>query len=157
MTLHIIGIDQDPDSAQPSPQSLLRAAKACSATAGSKSQLLQKLDALKSILPVQKTGTHEGLPFKLLDSIRDDAERLTSGDSLADQFWANAENLLIDIVNVRSSIGQAIHAVIAAGGDIEIAAHNEPGRISLTLVEPSGLRKVLFNNKSHPITHQNAA
>jgi hypothetical protein len=94
MTLHIIGIDQDPDSAQPSPQSLLRAAKACSVTAGSKSQLLQKLDALKSILPVQKTGTHDGLPFKLLDSIRDDAERLTRGDSLTDQFWANAEKPL---------------------------------------------------------------
>ena len=86
---------------------------------GSKSQLLQKLDALRRILPVQKTSTYDDLPFKLLDSIRDDTEPLTTDDTLRDQFWANAENLLIDIVNVRSSIGQAVDAVIAAGGDID--------------------------------------
>ena len=74
-----------------------------------------------------------------------------------DQFWTSAGNVLIDIVNDQSSIGQAVHAVIAAGGDIEITAHNEPGRITVTLIEPSGLRQVLFDNRRQTVTHQKAA
>ena len=40
-------------------------------------------------------------------------------DQARDQFWASAGNILIDLANVQSSIGQAVDDVIAAGGDIE--------------------------------------
>jgi len=156
MSLNIVGVDQDPDS-QPSPQSLLRAAKACSVIARDKSQLLQKIDGLKSIMPVERARGLDYLPFKLLDSIREDAQRLVRDVAAGDQFWSSAGDILIDIVNARSSIGQAVHAVIAAGGDIEITAHNEPGRISLTLVEQSGARKVLLDTRRPAITHQKVA
>ena len=49
------------------------------------------------------------------------------------------------------------NAVIAGGGDIEITAHNEPDRITVTLVEASGLRHVVFDNSRQTITHQKAA
>jgi hypothetical protein len=68
----------------------------------------------------------------------------------SDHFWTVACNILIDIVNDRFFLGQAVHAVIAAGGDIEVTAHNEPGRITVALVAPSGLRQVVFDNKKGP-------
>jgi hypothetical protein len=74
-------------------------------------------------------------------------------DQARDQFWASAGDILINLANVQSSIAQAVDDVIAAGGDIEITAHNEPDTITVTLVEPSGLRQVLFDNRraSQPI------
>ena len=66
----------------------------------------------------------------------------------SDQFWTGACHILIDLVNDRSFLGQAVHAVIAAGGDIEVTAHNEPGRITIALVGPSGLRQIVFDNKN---------
>src|SRR5262249_11136556 len=104
------------------------------------------LDALKSILPAKRTSSLDYLPLKLLDSIRKDTESLLGDVSPRDKFWSSAGDILIDIVNVRPSIGQAVYDVIAAGGDIEIAAHNDPARLSLTSVEPSGARKVLFES-----------
>jgi hypothetical protein len=157
MRLHIIGIDEDPEVPQPSQNSILKAAQAYSAAARSRSQLLQKLDALRGIMPVNGTRRFSDLPFKLLDSIRDDTQRLMSDVSPYDQFWTSAGDILIDIVNIQSPIGQSVHAIIAAGGDIEIAAHNEPGRISLTLVERSGARKVLMDSRRQAINHQSAA
>ena len=71
----------------------------------------------------------------------------------SDQFWISAGNILIDIVNDQSSLGQAVQAVIAAGGDIEITAHNEHGRITVALVAPSGLRHVVFDNRKRTSTH----
>jgi len=65
----------------------------------------------------------------------------------SNQFWTVAGGILIDVVNEQSFLGQAVHAVIAAGGDIEVTAHNEPGRITVALVGPSGLRQVVFDNK----------
>ena len=40
----------------------------------------------------------------------------------SDQFWTSAGDILIDIVNDQPTIGQAVHSVIAAGGDVEITA-----------------------------------
>jgi hypothetical protein len=75
----------------------------------------------------------------------------------SDQFWTSAGDVLIDIANVQSSIAQVVHDVVAAGGDVEITAHNEPDSITVTLVEPSGLRQVLFDNRRPTIAHQKAA
>jgi|RhiMetdeSRZDD1v2_1073273.scaffolds.fasta_scaffold579227_2 hypothetical protein len=77
----------------------------------------------------------------------DHALRLMRDVNPSDHFWTVACNILIDIVNDRFFLGQAVHAVIAAGGDIEVTAHNEPGRITVALVAPSGLRQVVFDNR----------
>jgi hypothetical protein len=53
-------------------------------------------------------------------------------------------------------MGQAIDAVIDDGGDIEITAHNQAGTITVTLVEASGLRHVLFDGRETS-DHKNAA
>ena len=78
-------------------------------------------------------------------------------DPPTDQFWTSAGNLLSSIVRVQPTYAQAINAVIAGGGDIEITAHNDPDRITVTLVEASGLRHVVFDNSRQTITHQKAA
>jgi hypothetical protein len=49
-----------------------------------------------------------------------------------------------EIVKRQPDIQPIIAAVIDAGGDIEIAAHNQAGKISFALAEPSGLRHVLL-------------
>ena len=65
----------------------------------------------------------------------------------SDQFWTAAADLLIQIASVQPKMGQAIDAVIDDGGDIEITAHNPAGTITVTLVEASGLRHVLFDGR----------
>ena len=157
MTLNIIGIDEDPDRARPTRQNLLQAAQACSLTATTKSQLLLKLDALRGILPVKKTRWLDFLRFKLLDSIRDDAVRLMRDANFSDQFWTTAGDVLIETVKVHPKIRQAVYAVIDAGGDIEITAHNQARRITVTLVEPSGVRHIVFDGKRQTSEHQSAA
>jgi hypothetical protein len=61
-----------------------------------------------------------------------------------DQFWTAAGDVLIEIVKRQPDIQPILDAVIDAGGDIEIAAHNQAGKISFALAEPSGLRHVLL-------------
>jgi hypothetical protein len=61
-----------------------------------------------------------------------------------DQFWMAASDVLIEIVKIQPDIQPIIDAVIDAGGDIEITAHNQAGEISFALAEPSGLRHVLL-------------
>jgi hypothetical protein len=78
-------------------------------------------------------------------------------DQARDLFCTSAGDILIDLANIQSDIGQAVDDVVAAGGDIEITAHNEPGTITVTLVEPSGLRQVLFDNRRQTIEHRKAA
>jgi hypothetical protein len=78
-------------------------------------------------------------------------------DPTTDRFWTSAGDLLSSIVSVQPTYAQAIQAVIAGGGDIEITAHNEPDRITVTLVEASGLRHVVFDNSMQTITHRKAA
>ena len=77
-------------------------------------------------------------------------------DPPTDQFWKSAGDLLSSIVSVQPTYAQAIHTFIAGGGDIEITAHNEPDTITVTLVAPSGLRRVVFDNSRQTITHQKA-
>jgi hypothetical protein len=78
-------------------------------------------------------------------------------DPPTDRFWTSAGDLLSRIVSVQPTYAQAINAVIAGGGDIEITAHNDPDRITVTLVESSGLRQVVFDSSRQKITHQKAA
>ena len=78
-------------------------------------------------------------------------------DPPIDRFWTSAGDLLSSIVSVQPTYAQAIDAVIAGGGDIEITAHNEPDRITVTFVETSGLRHVVFDNSRQTITQQKAA
>ena len=78
-------------------------------------------------------------------------------DPPSDRFWASAGDLLSSLVGGQPTYAQAIHTVIAEGGDIEIAAHNEPDRITVTLVESSGLRRVVFDNSEYAVGHQKAA
>ena len=78
-------------------------------------------------------------------------------DPPTDRFWTSAGDLLSSIVSVQPTYAQAINAVIAGGGDIEITAHNDPDRITVTLVESSGLRQVVFDSSRQKITHQKAA
>ena len=74
----------------------------------------------------------------------------------SDQFWTAAANVLIQIAEVQPKIGQAVDAVIDDGGDIEITAHNQADRITVTLVEASGLRHIWFDNRE-AIDHKIAA
>ena len=157
MALHIAGIDQDPEFAQPSRQNLLQAAEACAAAAASKSQFLQKLDALRGIMPIKKTRLLNFLPFNLLDVIRKDAERLFLDENTHERFWKSAGDILIEIDSNHPGIGQHVQAAIAAGGDVEITAHNEIGRITLTVINPMGQRQILFDNRRPTITNQAAA
>ena len=62
-----------------------------------------------------------------------------------DQFWLAASDVLIEIVQRQPDIQPIIDAAIDAGGDIEITAHNQGGKISFALEEPSGLRHVLLS------------
>jgi hypothetical protein len=41
---------------------------------------------------------------------------------------------------------QFIDDKVSAGWDIEITAHNQAGRITVTLVDPSGHRQILFDD-----------
>jgi len=61
-----------------------------------------------------------------------------------DQFWLAASDVLIEIVQRQPQIQPIIDAAIDSGGDIEITAHNQGGKISFALAEPSGLRHVLL-------------
>jgi hypothetical protein len=65
-----------------------------------------------------------------------------------DQFWLAASDVLIEIVQRQPDIQPIIDAAIDAGGDIEITAHNQGGKISFALAEPSGLRHVLLADAS---------
>ena len=78
-------------------------------------------------------------------------------DPPTQRFWTSAGDLLSSLVSVQPTYAQAIHAVIAEGGDVEIAAHNEPHRITVTLVESSGLRRVVFDNSEQAVAHQKVA
>ena len=74
----------------------------------------------------------------------------------SDQFWTAAANLLIQIASVQPKMGQALDALIDDGGDSEITAHNQAGTITVTLVEASGLRHVLFDGRETS-DHKSAA
>ena len=64
------------------------------------------------------------------------------------RFWTAAGDVFIRIARDEPDIQQLVYAVIDAGGDIEITAHNREGRISVTVAEPSGRRYVVFDGLS---------
>jgi hypothetical protein len=61
-----------------------------------------------------------------------------------DQFWLAASDVLIEIVQRQPDIQPIIDAALDAAGDIEITAHNQGGKISFALADPSGVRHVLL-------------
>ncbi|HET7239277.1 MAG TPA: hypothetical protein VFI76_09630 [Terrimicrobiaceae bacterium] len=65
-----------------------------------------------------------------------------------DRFWSAAGDVFIKIARDRPDIQQLVFAVIDAGGDIEITAHNREGRISVTVAEASGRKYVVFDGQS---------
>jgi hypothetical protein len=58
-----------------------------------------------------------------------------------------------EIVKRRPDIQTVVGSVIDAGGDIEITAHNQPGRISLTLADSSGDRHVILDDGRQVLQH----
>jgi hypothetical protein len=64
------------------------------------------------------------------------------------RFWTAAGDVFIKIARDQPDIQQLVYAVIDAGGDIEITAHNREGRISVTVAEPSGRKHVVFDGHS---------
>lgn len=64
--------------------------------------------------------------------------------SPVDQFWTAAGDVLIEVVNRQPPIRTMVERVIDAGGDIQITAHNQAGRISVTLAGPSGLQHIVL-------------
>lgn len=73
-----------------------------------------------------------------------DDEPLARKTNPIDQFWTAAGDVLIEIVNRQPPIRTMVEGVVNAGGDIEVTAHNQAGRISVTLAGPSGLRHVVL-------------
>jgi hypothetical protein len=67
--------------------------------------------------------------------------------NLLGQFWTSAADVFIE--NVKSQdpeVRQSIDRWISSGGDVEITAHNQAGRITVTLIEESGRRHVIFDD-----------
>ena len=61
-----------------------------------------------------------------------------------DQFWIAAGDVLIEVVNRQPPLRTMVERVINAGGDIQITAHNQAGRISVALSGPSGLQHIVL-------------
>ena len=72
---------------------------------------------------------------------REEPDKLDRNPDAVHQFWT-------EIARDQPDIQQLVYAVIDAGGDIEITAHNREGRISVTVAEPSGRKYVVFDGQS---------
>ena len=67
--------------------------------------------------------------------------------NLLGQFWTSAADVFVEIVKSQDAeLRQSIDRSISCGGDIEITAHNQAGRITVTLIEESGQRHVIFDD-----------
>jgi hypothetical protein len=67
--------------------------------------------------------------------------------NLLGQFWTSAADVFIEIVKSQDpQVRQSIDRSISSGGDVEITAHNQAGRITVTLIEESGRRYVIFDD-----------
>jgi hypothetical protein len=64
------------------------------------------------------------------------------------RFWTAAGDVFIKIARDQPDIQQLVYAIVDAGGDIEITAHNREGRISVTVAEASGRKYVVFDDHS---------
>ena len=79
---------------------------------------------------------------------REEPDKLDRNPDAGHQFWTAAGDVFIKIARDQPDIQQLVYAVIDAGGDIEITAHNREGRISVTVAEPSGRKYVVFDGQS---------
>jgi hypothetical protein len=80
-----------------------------------------------------------------------DREELDNPDQKPDavhRFWTAAGDVFIKIARDQPDIQQLVYAIVDAGGDIEITAHNREGRISVTVAESSGRKYVVFDGYS---------
>src|SRR6187200_3461518 len=67
--------------------------------------------------------------------------------NLLGQFWTSAADVFIETVKSQDSeVRPSIDRWISSGGDVEITAHNQAGRITVTLIEESGHRQVIFDD-----------
>jgi hypothetical protein len=67
--------------------------------------------------------------------------------NLLGQFWTSAADVFIEIVKSQDpEVRQSIDRSISCGGDVEITAHNQAGRITVTLIQDSGQRHVIFDD-----------
>jgi hypothetical protein len=56
--------------------------------------------------------------------------------NLLGQFWTSAADVFVEIVKSQDAeLRQSIDRSISSGGDIEITAHNQAGRITVKLIE----------------------
>jgi hypothetical protein len=79
-------------------------------------------------------------------AVEDDVPQPAGKANPIDQFWIAACEVFTEIVKRRPDIQTVVGSVIDAGGDIEITAHNQPGRISLALADSSGDRHVVLDD-----------
>jgi hypothetical protein len=78
-------------------------------------------------------------------AVEDDPPPTCKRDPI-NQFWIAASEVFTEIVKRRPDIQEVVGWVIDAGGDIEITAHNQAGKISLTLADSSGDRQVVLED-----------
>jgi hypothetical protein len=78
-------------------------------------------------------------------AVEDDPPPTCKRDPI-NQFWIAACEVFTEIVKRRPDIQEVVGWVIDAGGDIEITAHNQAGKISLTLADSSGDRQVVLED-----------
>jgi hypothetical protein len=87
-------------------------------------------------------------------AVEEDAPQPASQSNPLDRFWIAACEVFTEIVKRHPDIQTVVGSVIDAGGDIEITAHNQPRKISLTLADSSGDRHVLLEDARQVLRHQ---
>jgi hypothetical protein len=85
-------------------------------------------------------------------AVEDDPQAASKANPI-DQFWTAACEVLTEIVKRRPDIQTVVSSVIDAGGDIEITAHNQPRKISLSLADSSGDRHVVLDDARQVLEH----
>jgi hypothetical protein len=79
---------------------------------------------------------------------REEPDKVDLKSDAVHRFWTAAGDVFIKIARDQPNIQQLVFAVVDAGGDIEITAHNREGRISVTVAEQSGRKYVVFDGQS---------
>jgi hypothetical protein len=80
--------------------------------------------------------------------MNDPKENVVKFDAkLIAQFWTAAADVFMAVVKAQNpQLRQFIDDKVSSGWDIEITAHNQAGRITVTLVDPTGHRQILFDD-----------
>ena len=80
-----------------------------------------------------------------MGDLKDNVVKLNA--NLIAQFWTAAADVFIAVAKAQDpQLRQFIDDKVSSGWDIEITAHNQAGRITVTLVDPSGHRQILFDD-----------